>query len=52
MRSVVVWGPPDCRIEEEPEPGPAPGHLKVRLRNCSVVMENVGLYTGTDPRLR
>ena len=52
MRSVVVWGPRDCRIEEEPEPGPEPGRLKVRLRYCSVVMENVGLYTGADPRLR
>jgi threonine dehydrogenase-like Zn-dependent dehydrogenase len=42
----------DCRIDEEPEPALAPGRIKVRIRYCSVVMENVGLYTGSDPRLR
>jgi (R,R)-butanediol dehydrogenase/meso-butanediol dehydrogenase/diacetyl reductase len=52
MRSVVVYGPRDTRIVEEPEPALAPGRVKVRLRYCSVVMENVGLHTGADPRLR
>ncbi len=52
MRSIVVHGPRDCRIEEEPEPPLAPGWIKVRVRYCSVLMENVGLYTGTDPRVR
>lgn len=52
MRSIIVMGPLDCRIEEEAEPALAPGKVKVRVRSCSVVMENVGLYTGSDPRLR
>src|SRR5262245_29015714 len=52
MRSVVVLGPGDCRVVEEPEPDLPPGRIKVRLRYCSVVMENVGLWTGADPRLR
>jgi (R,R)-butanediol dehydrogenase/meso-butanediol dehydrogenase/diacetyl reductase len=52
MRSVVVHGPHDTRIVEEGEPARSPGRIKVRLRYCSVVMENVGLHTGTDPRLR
>ncbi len=52
MRSIVMKGPKDCRIEEEPEPSVAHGRIKVRLRYSSVVMENVGLYTGADPRLR
>jgi L-iditol 2-dehydrogenase len=52
MRSVVVFGQRDCRLVEEPEPDLAPGRIKLRLRYCSVVMENVGLWTGSDPRLR
>jgi (R,R)-butanediol dehydrogenase / meso-butanediol dehydrogenase / diacetyl reductase len=52
MRSIVMHGPKDCRIDEEPEPALAPGRIAVRIRHCSVVMENVGLYTGADPRLR
>jgi 2-desacetyl-2-hydroxyethyl bacteriochlorophyllide A dehydrogenase len=51
MRSIMMRGPMDCRVEEEPEPPLTEGHVKVRLRYCSVVMENVGLYTGMDPRL-
>lgn len=52
MRSVMMHGPRDCRIVEEPEPELTPGRIKVRVRHCSVVMENAGLYTGADPRLR
>jgi threonine dehydrogenase-like Zn-dependent dehydrogenase len=52
MRSVVVTGPLACRIEEEAEPTLSPGKIKVQVRYCSVVMENVGLYAGSDPRLR
>lgn len=52
MRSVRVYGPRDCRLEEEPEPPLSAGQIKVRVRYSSVLMENVGLYTGTDPRLR
>ena len=52
MRCVVVHGPRDTQIVEEPEPALAAGRIKVRLRYSSVVMENVGLHTGTDPRLR
>jgi threonine dehydrogenase-like Zn-dependent dehydrogenase len=52
MRSVVVNGPNDTRIVEEAEPSLPRGSIKVRVRYSSVVMENVGLHTGTDPRLR
>jgi len=52
MRSIIIKGPQDCRIEEEAEPPLTPGRIKVRIRYCSIVMENVGLYTGSDPRLR
>lgn len=52
MRSIVMYGPRDCRVDDEPEPRPAAGQIKVRVRYCSVLMENVGLYLGTDPRLR
>ena len=52
MRSVVVFGERDCRLVDEPEPDLAAGKIKLRVRYCSVVMENVGLWTGSDPRLR
>lgn len=52
MRSIVVTGPLDCRLTEEEEPALGPGKVKVHVRSSSVVMENVGLYTGVDPRLR
>ena len=52
MRSLVMQAARACRLVEEPEPDLAVGQIKVRLRFCSVVMENAGLYTGVDPRLR
>jgi threonine dehydrogenase-like Zn-dependent dehydrogenase len=52
MRSLVMVGPADCRMVEEAEPAMGPGKVKMRVRYASVVMENVGLYTGSDPRLR
>ncbi|HVG98690.1 MAG TPA: zinc-binding dehydrogenase [Chloroflexota bacterium] len=52
MRSVVVFGERDCRLVDEPEPDLTAGKIKLRVRYCSVVMENVGLWTGSDPRLR
>jgi threonine dehydrogenase-like Zn-dependent dehydrogenase len=52
MRSLVVHGPHDTRLVEEGEPPLSAGRIKVRVRYSSVVMENVGLHTGTDPRLR
>jgi 2-desacetyl-2-hydroxyethyl bacteriochlorophyllide A dehydrogenase len=52
MRSVRMRAPRDCRIEEEPEPTLGPGQIKLRVRYSSVVMENAGLYLGSDPRLR
>jgi len=52
MRSIIIKGPQDCRIEEEAEPPLTPGRIKVRIRYCSIVMENVGLSTGSAPRLR
>ncbi|MDP6113968.1 MAG: zinc-binding dehydrogenase [Planctomycetota bacterium] len=52
MRSMMMVGPEDCRIEDTPEPELKPGSVKVKVRWCSILMENVGLYLGTDPRLR
>jgi threonine dehydrogenase-like Zn-dependent dehydrogenase len=52
VRCVVQFGPNDCRIVEEPEPALTPGKVKVRLRYTSLLAENVGLHTGSDPRLR
>jgi threonine dehydrogenase-like Zn-dependent dehydrogenase len=52
VRSIRMRAPRDCQVEEEPEPSITPGQIKVRVRYSSVLMENVGLYTGTDPRLR
>lgn len=51
MRSIMTIAPGECRVVAEDEPEVAAGHIKVRLRHCSVLMENVGQYTGTDPRL-
>ena len=52
MRSMMMVGPKDCRFEERAEPELTPDSIKVKIRWCSILMENVGLYLGSDPRLR
>jgi L-iditol 2-dehydrogenase len=52
MRSIVVDAPRSCQIVEEPEPELVPGRIKLRTCFCSVLMENAGIYTGADPRVR
>jgi 2-desacetyl-2-hydroxyethyl bacteriochlorophyllide A dehydrogenase len=52
VRSVRMYAARDCRLEDEPEPPLGPGQIKLRVRYSSVLMENAGLFLGTDPRLR
>lgn len=44
--------PGDLRIEEVPEPEPTPDAIVLKTRWSSVVAENIGIFTGSDPRLK
>jgi threonine dehydrogenase-like Zn-dependent dehydrogenase len=51
MRQVLIERARECRIVDVPEPALPPDGALVRTRCCSLLMENVAEYIGTDPRL-
>ncbi len=51
MRQVLIEQARACKIAEVPEPKLTPETVLARTRCCSLLMENVAEYIGTDPRL-
>ncbi len=51
MRQVLIERARECKIAAVPEPKLTPETALVRTRCCSLLMENVAEYIGTDPRL-
>ena len=51
MRQVLIERARECRIAAVPEPKLAPDTALLQTRCCSLLMENVAEYIGTDPRL-
>jgi threonine dehydrogenase-like Zn-dependent dehydrogenase len=51
MRQVLIERERVCKIAEAPEPNLTPETVLARTRCCSLLMENVAEYIGTDPRL-
>jgi threonine dehydrogenase-like Zn-dependent dehydrogenase len=52
MRQVRIESARECRIVEAPPPQIAARSVLARTRCCSLLMENVAEWIGTDPRLR
>lgn len=50
MRALVFGGPHDLHLEDLPEPEPAPGEVKIRVRACGVCGSDVHGYTGESGR--
>ena len=44
MKVARFHAPGDIRIEEAPEPSPAPGEVKLRVRNCSTCGTDVKIF--------
>jgi threonine dehydrogenase-like Zn-dependent dehydrogenase len=51
MRQVLIERARELKIAQVAEPQPGPEQALVRTRCCSLLMENVAEYIGTDPRL-
>jgi threonine dehydrogenase-like Zn-dependent dehydrogenase len=51
MRQVLIERAREVRITDVPEPALTPETVLARTRCCSLLMENVAEYIGTDPRL-
>jgi threonine dehydrogenase-like Zn-dependent dehydrogenase len=51
MRQVLIERARELNIAQVPEPQPGPDQVLARTRCCSLLMENVAEYIGTDPRL-
>ena len=52
MKSLVVHGARDIRIDEAADPELSDDLVLVRTKLASVLMENVGMWNGLDPRVR
>lgn len=52
MRQVRIERPRECRIVDAPPPQITAQTVLARTRCCSLLMENVAEWIGTDPRLR
>ena len=52
MLAVIYHGPGDLRVEERPEPAPAPDNLIVQVRCCAICGTDVKLATVGNPRFR
>ena len=52
MRSLVIHSPRDVRIEEQADPELTDDTIIVRTQINSILMENVGMWNGLDPRVR
>jgi L-iditol 2-dehydrogenase len=44
MKVVRFYAPGDVRVEEAPEPSPAPGEVRIRVRNCSTCGTDVKIF--------
>ncbi len=52
MKMIENVGPENMRFTEGEQPKPTDEQVLLRTRAVSVVMENVGLYNGQDPRVK
>src|SRR5690606_823673 len=52
MKRLVTVGPRKGEIAEVQEPAMRDDLILLKTRAVSVLMENVGLHTGADPRLK
>jgi L-iditol 2-dehydrogenase len=50
MRALVFGGPHELHLEDLPEPEPAPGEAKIRVRACGICGSDVHGYTGESGR--
>ena len=48
MRSAVVTGPGQVRIEQVPLPQPGPGQVRIRLEGCGVCASNLTPWAGPE----
>ena len=50
MRAAVYYGPGEIRIEERPEPAPAPDNLVLQVNCCAICGTDLKLATIGNPR--
>lgn len=50
MRALVFHGPGDIRVEELPDPGPAPGEVLIRVTATGICGSDLHGYTGENGR--
>ncbi len=48
MRSAVVTGPGEVRIEQVPLPQPGPGQVRIKLEGCGVCASNLTPWAGPE----
>ena len=51
MRAAKFYAPGDIRLEEIPEPGVAPGEVKIRVRACSMCGTDVKISRAGHPNM-
>lgn len=51
MRAATFYAPGDIRLEEVPEPTPAAGEVKVRVRNCSMCGTDLKIFRSGHPHM-
>lgn len=52
MKRLMTVGPRQCEVVEADMPEMEDDQILLKIRAVSVLMENVGLHTGADPRLK
>ena len=48
MRTAVIAGPREMRIETVPLPDPAAGQVRIRLQGCGVCHSNLPVWEGRE----
>lgn len=51
MKIARFYAPGDVRLEEMDEPTPAPGEVKIRVRNCSTCGTDVKIFNNGHPNM-
>ncbi len=51
MKALRFYAPEDLRLEQVPEPTPAPDEVKIRVRNCSTCGTDVKIRKNGHPNL-
>lgn len=51
MKALRFYAPGDLRLEDVPEPTPAPDEVKIRVRNCSTCGTDVKIRANGHPNL-